>query len=199
MTVIAVSNILLWVVVVGLSFTVFALIRQIGLLHERVSPAGALSIDKASLRTGEAAPVFKVTTLDGRATSIGGERDDGKATLLFFLSDTCPVCKVLLPVLKSMQAEESSKLSIVLASDGDVSSHEKFVRAAGLEGFDYVLSEPLGRGYEVGKLPYGVLIDEQGTLVTHGLVNNREHLESLLEARNLGVANAQEFAAKSAA
>jgi methylamine dehydrogenase accessory protein MauD len=63
-----------------------------------------------------------------------------------------------------------------------------------LEKFDYVLSSQLGRGYEIGKLPYGVLIDEQGTLITHGLVNNREHLESFFQAKQLGVATVQEFA-----
>jgi hypothetical protein len=38
-----VSNIVLWALVIGLALTVFALTRQIGLLHERISPVGALS------------------------------------------------------------------------------------------------------------------------------------------------------------
>ena len=37
-----ISNIVLWVLVVILSLLVFALTRQIGILHERVAPAGAL-------------------------------------------------------------------------------------------------------------------------------------------------------------
>ncbi|MCI0517740.1 MAG: methylamine dehydrogenase accessory protein MauD, partial [Woeseiaceae bacterium] len=37
-----VSNIMLWFVVIALVVVVIALARQVGLLHERVSPAGAL-------------------------------------------------------------------------------------------------------------------------------------------------------------
>ena len=37
-----ISNIILWIAVVILSLLVFALTRQVGILHERVAPAGAL-------------------------------------------------------------------------------------------------------------------------------------------------------------
>ena len=37
-----VSNIVLWVLVVVLALIVLALARQVGILHERVAPAGAL-------------------------------------------------------------------------------------------------------------------------------------------------------------
>jgi hypothetical protein len=41
--------------------------------------------------------------------------------------------------------------------------------------------------YQIGKLPYGVLIDEYGRVASHGLVNSREHLDSLFEAKELGI------------
>ena len=36
-----VSNVLLWIVVLALGLMVFGLIRQVGVLHERVAPMGA--------------------------------------------------------------------------------------------------------------------------------------------------------------
>ena len=36
--------------------------------------------------------------------------------------------------------------------------------------------------YQISKLPYGVLIDSKGQVTAHGLINNREHIESLFEA-----------------
>lgn len=198
MTLMTISIVLLWAAVVALSIVVFALIRQIGLLHERIAPAGALSISKQGIKTGEAAPEFELQALTGSKVNIGGVSADERSTLLFFLSDTCPVCKTLLPILKKLQVEEADWLHIVLASDGEIDKHEAFVSQAGLEKFDYVLSSDLGRRYEIGKLPYGVLIDEAGTLITHGLVNNREHLESFIEAKQLGVASIQEFATRTA-
>ena len=50
-----VSNVLLWLLVIGLALTVLALTRQIGLLHERISPVGALS-PEATVSVGERAP-----------------------------------------------------------------------------------------------------------------------------------------------
>ena len=62
-----------------------------------------------------------------------------------------------------------------------------------LGGHPYILSASLGMTYQVGKLPFAVLIDGEGILRSKGLVNSREHLESLFEAKDLGVASIQEF------
>jgi methylamine dehydrogenase accessory protein MauD len=199
MTLLTVSMVLSWIAIIGLGVLVLALTRQIGMLHERVAPAGALAIEKRSLKTGEAAPRFSLKTVAGRDIQIAAEQPSGKSTLLFFLSESCPVCKLLIPVLKSVQKDEEDWLEIVLASDGDEADHRRFIEREGLDGFDYVLSEELGRGFEVEKLPYGVLLDPKGTLTAHGLINNREHLDSLVEAKRLGVATVQEFVGRNAA
>jgi hypothetical protein len=47
----------------------------------------------------------------------------------------------------------------------------------------------------VARLPWAALVDAQGILRSQGLVNSREHLESLLEAEALGVATLQEHLA----
>ena len=59
-----------------------------------------------------------------------------------------------------------------------------------------MISEQLGRSYGVAKLPYAVLIDEAGKLSATGLVNTREHLESLFVAKERGVSNIQQFLAQ---
>jgi hypothetical protein len=43
-----------------------------------------------------------------------------------------------------------------------------------------------------------VLIDEQGIVAAQGLVNTREHLESLFEAQQRGVASIQDYLGKKA-
>mgnify|MGYP003478317918 FL=1 len=47
--------------------------------------------------------------------------------------------------------------------------------------------------YQVSRLPFAVLIDETGTLRARGIINSREHLESLFEAKRLGVASLQDY------
>ena len=189
-----VSNALLWLAVVALAATVMALARQIGVLHERVAPAGALVL-RGGPALGAPAPVLEVTDLEGRVLRIGGARDDRASTLLLFVSPTCPVCKTLLPVARRVAREEGPALRLVLASDGDPDAQRRFVGEQALDGVPYVVSEPLGLAYQVGRLPHAVLIDAAGVVRAKGLVNSREHLESLFEARARGVASIQEHLA----
>jgi len=186
-----VSNVLLWIAVLVLAAVVLALVRQIGVLHERLRPAGALAL-QAGPRAGEPAPVVEATDLAGVAHAVGAAAIDGRDTLLFFLSPTCPVCKALLPVLASLARDG---LRVLLASDGPRDEHEAFVLRERI-ALPYLLSAPLGIAYRVGKLPWAVLIDAGGIVRAQGLVNTREHLESLLEAKAQGVASIQEYLAR---
>ena len=185
-----ISNIFLWLVVLALLLVVWALARQIGVLYERVAPMGALMIDQGP-KVGDAAPSFSLTSIAGGTVSIGGQL--GRGQLLFFLSPTCPVCKKLLPVIRSIATSEKAWLDIVLASDGELLQHKAFYEKADLSAFPYVLSTELGMTYQISKLPYAVLIDEHGAIRGKGLVNSREQLESLFVAKETGVASIQEF------
>lgn len=187
-----ISQVALWVLLLIVAALQFALLRQIGVIHERIAPMGALTLDKGP-KEGESAPVFDLLDLKKRRVRLGGESAAGKSTLIFFLSPTCPVCKKMLPILKSSARSEARRLEIILASDGDAPEHERFVAAQNLTDFPYVLSQELGMTYRVGKLPYAVLIDEAGVVRAKGLINTREHLESLIQAKEMGVASIQEY------
>jgi len=191
-TALAVSNVALWILLLVLSAVVLALVRQVGVLHERIAPAGALMLNRG-LVVGEPAPALEVADLEGRTHRPGAARPDGRSTLLLFVSPTCPVCKSLLPVVKSARKDERGWMDVILASDGDSAEQREFVRSQGLEGIPYVVSAALGLAYQVSRLPFAALLDEQGILRARGLVNSREHLESLFEAKRLGVASLQEY------
>ncbi len=186
-----VSNVLLWLMVVGLGGAVFLLARQVGVLHERITPVGALMVAKGA-RVGEQVPAFRLASLNGGEVAVGEARGDGASTLLFFQSPTCPVCASLLPTLRLL-VRRTPHLRLVLASDGEAPEHEAYIARKGLGDLPYVLSEQLGLVFGVGKLPYAVLIDADGVLRAHGLVNNREHIESLIEAEREGVASIQDY------
>jgi methylamine dehydrogenase accessory protein MauD len=81
----------------------------------------------------------------------------------------------------------------LLASDGDLAQQRAFVRDQRLEAVPYIVSGALGLAFQVGRLPFGALLDEHGIVRARGLVNSREHLESLFEAKRLGVASLQEY------
>lgn len=190
MTSIAISNAILWVLMLGVIIALWALARQVGILYERVAPMGALITD-AGPKLGEASPTFDLAALSGGTVAIGGPHE--RSQLIFFLSPTCPVCKKLLPILKSASAAEKSWLDVVVASDGDSTQHLAFYRDAKLQHFPYVLSTDLGMTYRVSRLPYAVLLDEHGIIRAKGLINNREQLESLFNAKEIGVGSVQDY------
>ena len=190
MSALIISNVVLWLAVIALVVVVLALSRQIGVLYERVAPMGALTMDKGP-EVGDAAPVFEINDLLGRPQKIG--LPSAHSQLLFFLSPTCPVCKKLLPILRSIANNEKEWLRITLASDGEMPEHLAFYKQAKLDPFPYILSTNLGMSFQVSKLPYAILMDENGVVRAKGLINSREQLESLFTAKELGVGSVQEY------
>ena len=187
-----ISNVVLWILVLVLAGVVVALARQLGVLYERIAPVGALTIGRGPA-VGEQPPIVAAVTLDGVELQVGAPGDDGRGTLLFFLSVSCPVCKALLPVLRSLAREERARLRVILAGDGNADEYRALVRAHGVEDLSCVVSPVLGMTWQVPRVPYAVLLDAAGTIRSKGLVNTREHLESLLEADERGVGTLQEL------
>ncbi len=185
-----VSHALLWGLVLVLGGLVLVLARQVGVLHERIAPAGALALSSGP-QVGEAAPTVPVTALDGSALEIGATHGEGRSTLLLFASPRCSICKGIVPTARRLAREFGVDLRV--ASDGPELEHERFVRDQRLDRSHYIVSQALGLAYQIPKLPYAVLIDSDGVLRAQGLVNTREHLESLFEAADLGVASIQDY------
>lgn len=184
-----VSNVLSWILLLVLAGVVVALARQVGVLHERVAPVGALATGGGP-SVGDPAPPLAVTELGGVRRTIGGAAH--ASTLVFFVSPTCPVCKTLLATVERV-VEAEGGVDLVLASDGPPEEHRAFVAEHGLDRFPYVLSAELGHTYRVAKLPYAVLLDAEGIVRAKGIVNTREHVESLFDARREGVGSIQEY------
>ena len=184
----------LWLLMAGMAVLLLLLSRQIGALHRRVAPAGALAVNEV-LVVGQQAPELAVTTLAGKQLPVAGTRD--RSQLLLFVAPDCPISRSLLPVLGTLPRAERW-LEVLLISDGDDrDEHVRFAARKELAGRDYALSEAVGRAYGVSKLPYAVLVDEAGEVAGMGIVNSREHLESLFEAKERGIASIQEFMADS--
>ena len=91
--------------VIGLAMEVFALVRQISVLDERVAPMGALMMDE-SPTVGDLAPVFYLATLAGPRVQIGAP---GRAVRwCSFIAPTCSMGKKLISVLRSSAKVESA-------------------------------------------------------------------------------------------
>lgn len=190
LTSLIVSQILSWVVILILGTALLALARQVGVLHMRVAPAGALTT-AGGASVGDRPGAIAAQTLDGRMTMVGGEAHGTPLRLLMFVSAACPLCKGLIPVAKSFAHAERISLSFV--GDDDAAIQREMIARHGLEGYNFINGPEVGQAFGVGKLPFAVLLDEHGTVLSKGLVNSREHLESLVVAHEMGVRSVQDY------
>src|SRR5882757_8734950 len=194
LTVLIVSQILSWIVILGLGIALLALARQVGVLHVRVAPAGALLTGKGPV-VGEAAPVLDVTTMEGAPLSIGKALAKGRMQLLLFVSPSCPLCKELIPIARNFARTE--KLDIVFVGDDALDEQRAMIARLDMAGLPFVNGPIVGRTFHVDRLPHAVLIGDSGTVLSKGLVNSREHLESLVTAHEMGVVSVQDYLAHS--
>lgn len=181
---------LMWVVIIMLSVAVFALARQVGVLHERVAPAGAL-LGGTGPGVGEQSPRLEAHALAGNAVTIGGELAAGRALLLLFVSQTCPICKKLIPI--ALDFGKSERLDVLFVGDAELAEQKKLVQQFSLDAHCFVNGPAIGMAYRVDKLPYAVLLDDRGIIAAKGLVNSREHFESLIIAKETGYATIQSY------
>jgi methylamine dehydrogenase accessory protein MauD len=184
------SQMLLWIVVILQGVTILALARQIGVLHDRVAPAGALTTT-AGPGVGEQSPRLEVHALAGNAITVGGKLAAGKALLMLFVSSTCPICKKLIPIAKNFARSE--RLDVLFVGDADPVEQRKLIREFELDEHCFVNGPEVGMTYRIDKLPYAVLLDDAGMIAAKGLVNSREHFESLIVAKETGYATIQSY------
>jgi methylamine dehydrogenase accessory protein MauD len=193
MTALIVSQVISWLIILGLVVMLLALARQVGVLHMRVAPAGALTTSGGPAVGGKG-PAVPAHTLDGKDVIIGGPAKSIPLRLLMFVSATCPLCKGLIPAARSFAHDERVELTFV--GDDDAAAQHSMIAQHGLEAYRFVNGPEVGQAYEVGKLPYAVLLDAEGTILSKGLVNSREHLESLVIAHEMGIATVQDYISK---
>ncbi len=151
-----------WLMIFGLTLMVLALARQVGVLHMRVAPAGAL-MPARGLTAGDQSPVLHLRTLDDVPVTIGAELPQGAMQLLLFVSPHCPLCKQLIPIAKSFARHEG--LRLVFVGDDAAAELRHLVVRAGLQALPFVNDAQAGRAFQVDKLPHAVLISDEGMIL----------------------------------
>ena len=171
----AASYVVLWVLVAVLALVVVALARQIGTLHMRLGPQGALEIDTEGPPLGEPAEPFELEDVEGSSVVVGGP---GAAQLLLFVSPGCQLCAQVLPSVDAVAAAGGMK-PLVLA-DGD--RHET-LSSYSSRSWDAPLvpAHLVAENYDIPGTPYAVILDELGVVRSKGTINNLEQMEGLID------------------
>lgn len=156
-----------WVLLAVLALVVVALARQIGVLHLRVSPVGALEIDDEGPMLGEAPETRTARGREGAPTLVGGP---GPRRLLAFVSDTCPICEQIEPSLPAAASAGGLVPQIVVDPELEVA-------------------------YRVPGVPFVVVLDELGVVRSKGTVNSLEQIEGLIDTAHRRISEAEELRA----
>jgi methylamine dehydrogenase accessory protein MauD len=183
MTLSELSQLVLWIMVLLLSAVTFALVRQVGLIHQRIPPTGARMLNVGP-PVGSEVPSFDELSIDGKPTTLAAS---GRKTLLVFVSSQCDSCAELAPALKSFARSERARLDTILIARSSVPEMREFSRENRLEGVPIIASMELVEKFQVNNTPYGLLVSEDGILITKGIVNTLEHLTSMAHAAELEV------------
>jgi methylamine dehydrogenase accessory protein MauD len=77
---------------------------------------------------------------------------------------------------------------------GDAARNREFVARHRLERIPFIISEDLGFQYNVLSPPYAILLDERRIIRAKGVANHLEHLESLINAAQLGYPSMESWA-----
>jgi methylamine dehydrogenase accessory protein MauD len=171
----AASYVVLWLLVIVLCVVVVALARQIGTLHLRLGPRGALEMDDEGPPLGEAPPPFDATDVDGRAVTIGGPAE---AQVLMFVSPGCMLCEQVIPSLGALAG--SNDFAPYVVTDVD-DTEARLTYASKRLSAPVVAAPALAAAYEVPGTPYVVVLDDYGIVRAKGTVNNLEQVEGLVE------------------
>jgi methylamine dehydrogenase accessory protein MauD len=169
------SYVILWVLVVVLAILVLALARQVGTLHLRLGPRGALEVDEEGPPLGEAPEPVDASDFRGRSVTLGGP---GQAQLLLFVSPGCPVCREVLPSLPA--AARVGKMAPVVVVDAPDDEARSLYGADRLEAV-LVAAPEMAEGYRIPGTPYAVALDVLGVVRAKGTVNNLEQMDGLVD------------------
>lgn len=157
-----------------LAGVLYLAIRQIGVLLNRVGPVGARQAESESgPRVGENVGFYL------RTLRVGFLPTDAPV-LYLFASESCAICSLVRDAAILLGKLWSDRVGICLIYDWTGSGTLWPAEQLG-DGVWMTFHPDLRHKLEIPLVPYGVLVDREGTVLGHGLVNATSHVESLLE------------------
>ncbi|GAN95054.1 methylamine utilization protein MauD [Komagataeibacter europaeus] len=187
MTFLVIWQVVLAIVALGLAAGLFALARQIGILHERLAPIGPQAAHQG-LDVGQSVPRLVMRTLAGAPFVIGGPLDAGRRMMVIFVAPDCPVCKRVVPLARAIAGEQG--LDLVLVGDGAEPELKEMAARPDMAGLTLVTGVELSLVLQVNRLPTLVIIDDHATILAKDIVNTRRQIEAAVQSSEAGAKNA---------
>lgn len=156
-----------------------AVVRQLGILLVRLGPATA-RVTAAGPQVGSVFEPVTLTDVQGRPVRIGPTKHE--ATLLVFISPRCEACHGLLPSLEPFARQYRDVARVITVSTiSDQTAADAATLGALGPTVTLVRDRTFAEGLQIGLTPYAVVIGADGRVLSKGIANSLEQLESLLD------------------
>jgi methylamine dehydrogenase accessory protein MauD len=171
-----ISHVALWCFLLLLGVVVVALLRQIGVLLQRVGPRGAM--EDEALPVGSALPEKSIPILGGTSSvTLRGEPDRQLAIL--FATPSCSLCGEISRAFSQIAYENRDAFRSVVVVSASTRESQQWASthptpAATVLSEDRAI-EALGIPYT----PFVAIVDLTGTVRAAGLVNSAEQIDGL--------------------
>jgi methylamine dehydrogenase accessory protein MauD len=184
-TLLLVAFVALWAVVLFLGFLLVGTLRALGILNWRLEQLEATTprrLGRDGLKPGKKAPDFALPSADGKEVPLHDFA--GRKVLLVFTQSGCSPCARIVPELNRLG---SSVAQVVVINNGDPEATMKWSEELGAR-FPVLAQErfSVSKRYEVFATPFAFLIDEEGIIVSKGIINNRQHIHYVLSGARAG-------------
>lgn len=179
-----------WIVLALQGLAILALFRQVGLLHMRIRPTGA-RVGNSGPEIGTRAPSFSLRSMAG--SEIMEVNSRGVSSLFVFVLPGCNSCDDLMRSAASISRTDVAKTDVfIMSMVDDETKNIEFLTKHNLSPEKYAVATSIVDLYQIGGSPYSILLDAKGMVISKGLANTLEHVESLLNARDEGFSTHQE-------
>ena len=183
MTLLTIATAVQFVVLIGLAVVVLSLARQVGILHDRLSPAG-MQRSRNEIQPGDVVPTEGLTAISGATADLAG-----KQAALLFMSAECPICKNVLPAFEDAVAASGFEPYWVAdgmpGPSGEVPDYGRYAAEQRLDEDRLLISQELALTLGVQQIPALVLLDGEQKLVAREVLNGPRQLAGLFAAHAL--------------
>jgi methylamine dehydrogenase accessory protein MauD len=173
------SQLVLWLLVLFLSFLLLGTLRSLGLVRWRMEQLEATTpsrLGRCGLKIGKKAPDFTLPSLAG--TEVALHDFAGRKVLLVFTQSGCGPCETILPELNRLMRRG---VQVLVVNKGELDATRKWTTELGLH-FPVRVQNGLdiSKKYEVFATPFAFLINEQGVIASKGIVSSSQHIRYVL-------------------
>jgi methylamine dehydrogenase accessory protein MauD len=191
-TILVISHVVLWVVVLIQALLLLSLARLVGQLMSRRYPGSGARVMDPGPEIGSTVESWEGVDLLGKTVSAQFPQQRG--LFLLFISPHCTACAWLLPSAKRFFKEIAAQAEgawVMLT--GSREAQVSYAEENGLSAHPVLAHGSLPMSWRAEGGPFAVWVDATGRVLAKGMVNTREHLESLRHAVEVGHATVESY------